>query len=91
MIMFYRIIGVQYNIDKLLGNCSMSAIQNDTFDTAANLSLQLKDGSFVSRMKNPLELFYLDNSYKPAGQVSSLADVSVYYELRPLVLCMFLL
>ncbi|XP_064606544.1 uncharacterized protein LOC135471299 [Liolophura sinensis] len=60
--------GIQYSIDKLLGNCSMSAIQNDTFDTAANLSLKLRDGSFVSRMKNPLELFYLDSSYKPAGQ-----------------------
>ena len=56
--------GVSYVIDKISKNCTIQSLKNTTYDSAFDhrriLSL---------RLKSPLELFYLDDSYIYKGKV----------------------
>ena len=59
------IAGLAYTLDKKEGNCSISPIGNISFDVGAE-----KNAGFVVKMKSPLNMFYLNGSYRYAGQVS---------------------
>ena len=58
--------GLAYMIDHQIGNCSVTPITNNSFDVQFG-----KNAGYVIKMKNPLDLFYLNGSYRYAGQVNS--------------------
>ncbi|KAK3090337.1 hypothetical protein FSP39_011029 [Pinctada imbricata] len=49
--------GLAYNIDRTLGNCTINAISDSSFDATSDP--KYKNGTGVVMMKNPLELFTL--------------------------------
>lgn len=63
-------IGLAYNIDNTLGNCTVNAITTNSFDAEVDKKAALQNGAYVIKMKNPLELFNLNSTYRYAGQVS---------------------
>lgn len=61
--------GISYNMDKTMGNCTITPITNTSFDASINVTTSLSGKpSFVLQMKSPGQLFYLDNSYTFEGQ-----------------------
>ncbi|XP_056019755.1 uncharacterized protein LOC125671708 isoform X2 [Ostrea edulis] len=63
-------IGVGYAIDKVMQNCSIIPIQNNSFDATVttNVSTGATKQQFILKMKNPGDLFYLDNNYTYTGR-----------------------
>lgn len=43
---------------------------NASFDTSINVSVAANKQQFVIKMKSPQDLFYIDNNYTYAGQVT---------------------
>jgi hypothetical protein len=64
---------VRYVKDQVTGRCISSSISNSSFDVAQNTTIYTKNGTqeYVIHMKDPMQLFYLDDSYAYTGQVSS--------------------
>ncbi|XP_013399378.1 uncharacterized protein LOC106165633 [Lingula anatina] len=61
--------GVKYVTDTVLGNCSIRALGLDGFDSTINEKELQKTGGYALRLKNPMELFFLDSeSYVYVGQ-----------------------
>ncbi|KAJ8306626.1 hypothetical protein KUTeg_017171 [Tegillarca granosa] len=60
--------GLAYNIDNTLGNCTINTINANSFDAELDKNAALKNGAYVIKMKNPLELFNLNSTYRYAGQ-----------------------
>lgn len=59
-----------YAIDRIMANCSIIPIMNASFDTSINVSVAANKQQFVLKMKSPQDLFYIDNNYTYAGQVT---------------------
>lgn len=59
-----------YAIDRIMANCSIIPIMNASFDTSINVSVAANKQQFVIKMKSPQDLFYIDNNYTYAGQVT---------------------
>ncbi|XP_064605994.1 uncharacterized protein LOC135470876 [Liolophura sinensis] len=59
--------GVSYAIDKVQGNCTMTPLENNSFDVSLNYS-QTNHGQYVEQMRSSLGLFYLDDNYSYEGQ-----------------------
>lgn len=66
----YLCQGVAYAIDRIMANCSIIPIMNASFDTSINVSVAANKQQFVIKMKSPQDLFYIDNNYTYAGQVT---------------------
>ncbi|XP_070195925.1 uncharacterized protein [Littorina saxatilis] len=62
--------GVAYNIDTHQGNCTVTTLPtNNTLDSQnQNWTLVTSSGIELIAIKSPLEIFYLDNTYKFTGQ-----------------------
>ncbi|XP_061191548.1 uncharacterized protein LOC133199694 [Saccostrea echinata] len=60
--------GISYTIDRSLGNCSVNSIQLGSFGTEQDKAAMMKNGAFVIKMKGPLDIFSLNESYRWAGQ-----------------------
>lgn len=60
--------GVRYTKDQVTGRCVSSAISNSSFDVAENTTVTNQNGSYVIHMKDPMQLFYLDDSYVYTGK-----------------------
>ena len=63
LIMF--LLGLSYIIDKTTGGCVIIPLLSDTLDVTVTSSQK----SSVIKLKNPLQLFHLNNDYKYSGQV----------------------
>ena len=63
---YCHIIGVQYIVDKVTGECHSGHIIQGTFDVINEDPSQKK----LTKMKDAWALFYLDESYYFVGQVS---------------------
>lgn len=62
-------IGVAYAIDRVMQNCSIIPLQNTSFDASVtNISTGATKQQFILKMKNPQDLFYLDNNYTYTGR-----------------------
>ena len=59
------VIGLAYTIDNKVGNCSVAPLTNATFDVTFGHT-----AGYVVKMKSPIDLFYLNGTYRYAGQVS---------------------
>ena len=59
------LLGLSYIIDKTTGGCVISPLLSETFDVTVT---QLQKSSVI-KLKNPLQLFHLNNNYKYSGQV----------------------
>ncbi|XP_052216827.1 uncharacterized protein LOC127834810 [Dreissena polymorpha] len=55
--------GLSYTLDVAQGNCTIAPIGNTSFDVGVT-----GNAGYVVKMKSPLDLFYLNGSYKYAGQ-----------------------
>ncbi|KAL4236845.1 hypothetical protein ACF0H5_005231 [Mactra antiquata] len=55
--------GLAYTLDKTEGNCTIAPIGNTSFDAGST-----KNAGYVLKMKSPLDLFYLNGTYRYAGQ-----------------------
>ena len=62
-------------IDHQIGNCSVTPITNNSFDVQFG-----KNAGYVIKMKNPLDLFYLNGSYRYAGQVGAMNELLKFLE-----------
>lgn len=71
----YLCQGVAYAIDRIMANCSIIPIMNASFDTSINVSVAANKQQFVIKMKSPQDLFYIDNNYTYAGQVTKGFDI----------------
>ncbi|KAL5022491.1 hypothetical protein ScPMuIL_001646 [Solemya velum] len=61
--------GIVYTIDKLRGNCTISRINDNQFDSDTDVSVVFDTGAYVIKMRTPGQIFYLDNTnYVYAGQ-----------------------
>ncbi|XP_060077531.1 uncharacterized protein LOC132557063 [Ylistrum balloti] len=72
--------GLSYTIDKTFGNCSITPVLNNTFDSDPNRRDALKNGAYVVQMKNPLEFFDVDNVYKYTGQKTIRGILCIVFE-----------
>lgn len=62
--------GVAYAIDRVMQNCSIIPLQNNSFDASVtNISTGATQQQFILKMKNPQDLFYLDNNFTYTGRV----------------------
>ncbi|XP_053395706.1 uncharacterized protein LOC123524576 [Mercenaria mercenaria] len=55
--------GLSYTLDKKEGNCTIAPITNNSFDVGST-----HNAGFVLKMKSPIDLFYLNGTYRYAGQ-----------------------
>jgi len=55
--------GLAYTLDKSQGNCTIAPLSNTSFDVQF-----AQNAGFVVKMKSPLDIFYLNGSYRYAGQ-----------------------
>ncbi|XP_060563272.1 uncharacterized protein LOC132722747 [Ruditapes philippinarum] len=60
--------GIRYTKDQVSGRCVSSSIDKTSFDVAQNTTIYNQNGSYVIHMKDPMQLFYLDDSYEYTGQ-----------------------
>lgn len=60
--------------DKIEGSCYTWFLSNNSFDAAFNAVAYKANGSFTVHMKNPLKMFYLDDTYTYEGQVSEYVE-----------------
>ena len=59
--------------DQVTGKCVSASISNSSFDVSPNNTVYINGNkSYVLHMKNPMQMFYLDNNYAYTGQVSML-------------------
>jgi hypothetical protein len=65
----FCVIGISFTIDRTLGNCSASSIQLGDFGTTQDMNAFMKNGAYVIKMKGPLDIFSMNESYRWAGQV----------------------
>jgi len=70
--------GLAYVLDLAQGNCTISPIANSSFDVGGSSG----NANYVVKMKSPLDLFYLNGSYKYAGQVGSVL-MWIKYMVKP--------
>ena len=75
--------GVGYAIDRVMKNCSIIPLQNNSFDASiTNLTVAASKQQFILKMKSPQDLFYLDNNFTYTGRVRSyqnlLLKISTY-------------
>lgn len=67
-------LGVAYVTDQLLGNCSIVPIEATAFDVTEQKTGKspsaASDPRYAVRIKNPQEMFFLDDSYDYVGQVN---------------------
>ena len=56
-------------IDRQQGNCTVSPLKNASFDVTSS-----NDAGYVIKMKSPIDLFYLNGSYRYAGQVGQFVN-----------------
>nr|XP_022319141.1 uncharacterized protein LOC111121934 [Crassostrea virginica] len=62
-------IGVGYAIDRVMQNCSIIPLQNNSFDASiTNLTVAASKQQFILKMKSPQDLFYLDNNFTYTGR-----------------------
>lgn len=61
--------GTSYSIDRSLGNCTIHPIQLGSFATQQDKTALMKNGAYVIKMKGPLDIFSMNESYRWAGQV----------------------
>ncbi|OWF45376.1 uncharacterized protein LOC110457136 [Mizuhopecten yessoensis] len=59
--------GLRYIRDQVTGNCTILPIGNTSFDSFEAQGSFSANNSYVVHMKNPMQLFYLDNSYTYVG------------------------
>lgn len=52
---------------------------NASFDTSINVSVAANKQQFVIKMKSPQDLFYIDNNYTYAGQVTKGFEYISYF------------
>ena len=68
---YFNSIGVRYVKDQVTGKCVSAALSNSSFDVSPNTTVYNNgNASYILHMKNPMQLFYLDNNYAYTGQVS---------------------
>lgn len=60
--------GTSYSIDRSLGNCTIHPIQLGSFATQQDKTALMKNGAYVIKMKGPLDIFSMNESYRWAGQ-----------------------
>ncbi|XP_048762219.2 uncharacterized protein LOC125670858 [Ostrea edulis] len=60
--------GISYTIDRTLGNCSVNSIQLGSFGTTQDKDALMKNGAYVLKLKGPLDIFSMNESYRWAGQ-----------------------
>ncbi|KAL3868291.1 hypothetical protein ACJMK2_041117 [Sinanodonta woodiana] len=60
--------GIAYNIDRIYDNCTITQIPNNGVDSIQDNADKKKDNSYILRMRSPLELFKIDNTYRFVGQ-----------------------
>ncbi|XP_022318193.2 uncharacterized protein LOC111121287 isoform X2 [Crassostrea virginica] len=60
--------GIAYSIDRTLGNCSVNPIQLGDFGAQKDKQAYMKNGAYVIKMKGPLDIFSMNESYRWAGQ-----------------------
>lgn len=68
--------GLAYIIDRTFGNCSITPIGNDTFDSDPSHA----NAGYIVHMKNPLDFIYADNIYKYAGQKTIRGILCIVFE-----------
>ncbi|KAK3584919.1 hypothetical protein CHS0354_021792 [Potamilus streckersoni] len=60
--------GIAYNIDRFYDNCTITQIPNNGVDSVQDNANKKTDSSYILRMRTPLELFKIDNTYRFVGQ-----------------------
>ena len=68
---YLHVPGIAYSIDRTLGNCSVNPIQLGDFGAQKDKQAYMKNGAYVIKMKGPLDIFSMNESYRWAGQVST--------------------
>nr|XP_022316640.1 uncharacterized protein LOC111120202 [Crassostrea virginica] len=70
-------IGVGYAIDRVMKNCSIIPLQNNSFDASiTNLTVAASKQQFILKMKSPQDLFYLDNNFTYTGRMVTFSHKS---------------
>lgn len=62
-------LGIQYALDRFYENCTMSAIQPGAFDSTLDFSELITRGSYVVKLKSPMDVFHLTPQMRFIGQV----------------------
>ncbi|XP_048758881.2 uncharacterized protein LOC125668617 isoform X1 [Ostrea edulis] len=60
--------GIQYALDRFYENCTMSAIQPGAFDSTLDFSELITRGSYVVKLKSPMDVFHLTPQMRFIGQ-----------------------
>ncbi|XP_061182284.1 uncharacterized protein LOC133190610 [Saccostrea echinata] len=60
--------GIQYALDRFYENCTMSAIQPGAFDSTLDFAELITDGSYVVKLKSPMDIFHLTPQMRFIGQ-----------------------
>ncbi|KAL5021454.1 hypothetical protein ScPMuIL_000609 [Solemya velum] len=60
--------GIEYIIDKVLGNCTAFPINNQTFAARENMTIFRQNNSYVLGMRSPTRFLDLDSSFQYTGQ-----------------------
>ena len=74
-VMVYFCTGVRYIIDNVLGNCTLLPLLNTSYGATENITAMKNNGSnsvngsYSIHIKNPLQLFNLNNNFTYVGKV----------------------